>query len=82
MTKQQLIQYLRVCADLADSPKDGIAHVAIGPLRLAVQLLEGAAEPPAPTMRDLCKCTDDPRTCPTASTPGWCTCGCHAENRP
>lgn len=45
MTKQQLIKYLRVCADLADAPKDGVAHVAIVPLRQAIQLLESPAEP-------------------------------------
>jgi hypothetical protein len=48
MTKDELIQYLRVCADLADAPKDGIAHVAIVPLRQAIQFLESSAEPPAP----------------------------------
>jgi len=47
LTKDELVQYLRVCADLADAPNDGIAHVAIVPLRQAIQLLEPSAEPRA-----------------------------------
>jgi hypothetical protein len=39
MTKEHLIQYLRVNADLADKPGDGIAHVAVVPLRQAIALL-------------------------------------------
>jgi hypothetical protein len=53
MTKDELIQYLRVCADLADAPKDGIAHVAIVPLRQAIQFLESSAEP----TREHCSCS-------------------------
>lgn len=47
MAKEKLIQYLRVSADLADSPGDGIAHVGVAPLRQAIALLmlETSGEP-------------------------------------
>jgi hypothetical protein len=47
VTKEQLVQYLRVCADLADKPGDGIAHVGLAHLRQAITLLEPAVEPSA-----------------------------------
>lgn len=39
MTKTQLIDYLRVCADLADKPGDGVAHVGVEDLRHVIALL-------------------------------------------
>jgi hypothetical protein len=48
LTKDELVQYLRVCADLADKPGDGIAHVGLAHLRQTITLLEPAVEPPAP----------------------------------
>lgn len=56
MTKDELVQYLRVCADLADGPKDGIAHVAIVPLRQAIELLEPRVEPEAPLQPNSVHC--------------------------
>lgn len=47
MTNEQLVQYLRVCADLADKPGDGIAHVGVGHLRQAIALLSPSDEPKA-----------------------------------